>query len=147
MNKKTIYIVEDNQVYAKSLQTFIRSRFTGSLDIRLFSIGETCLLDMHNKPDVVIMDYFLNSKYEKADNGLNIINQIKITQPDTNIIVLSAQDNDGIIIEAIKHCYCNYVQKDDDAFNKVEALLIEIFKEKNLRLAGLLPDPDNFHDN
>ncbi|MGE0638228.1 MAG: response regulator [Bacteroidia bacterium] len=147
MNKKSIYIVEDNQVYAKSLQTFIRSRFTGPLDIRLFSIGETCLLDMHNKPDVVIMDYYLNSKYEKADNGLNIINQIKTTRPDTNIIVLSAQENDAIISEAIKHCYCNYVQKDDGAFNKVEALLIEIFKEKNKRLAGLLPDPDNFHDN
>jgi ActR/RegA family two-component response regulator len=86
-----------------------------------------CLLEMHHNPSIVIVDYFLNSKYGQAENGLEIIKRIKELKPLTNIIVLSAQENFNVALEAIKRHDCNYVEKNQEAFKKVEQLINEIF--------------------
>jgi DNA-binding NarL/FixJ family response regulator len=130
ITKEIIFIVEDNEVYAKSLQTFIQTRFPNIKGIKIFRIGEMCLMELHRNPSIVIMDYFLNSKYEEAENGLEIIKRIKAEKPETNIIVLSAQENFNVILEAIKEYDCNYVQKDKEAFSNIEQLIKAIFNRK-----------------
>lgn len=129
--KKTIFIVEDNEVYAKSLQTFIRTHIPNIKEIKLFRIGEMCLMEMERNPSIVIMDYFLNSKYKEAFNGLEIIKRIKILKPATNIIVLSMQKKFNVISEVIKQYNCCYIQKDQKSFNKVEKFITEIFNRRN----------------
>ena len=125
----SVFLVEDNTVYAKSLQGFLLTHFP-DMKIKLFPVGETCLMKMHLNPDVVIMDYFLNSKYGEAQNGLEIIKRIKEQNSQTNIVVLSAQDNYTVVLDAIKQYGCFYVQKDEGAFNKVQQL-IKNFDYKN----------------
>lgn len=127
LDKKIIFIVEDNEVYAKSLQTFINTRFPGIEEIKIFRVGEMCLAELENNPGLVIMDYFLNSVYEAASNGLEIIKQIKELKPQTKIIALSSQDKFSVVQEIIKEYGGYYVQKDEDAFIKVEQLIKEIF--------------------
>jgi DNA-binding NarL/FixJ family response regulator len=129
-DKKNIFIVEDNELYAKTLQTFIYNSFPNIQEINIFNIGEMCLMEMHRNPTIVIMDYFLNSQYEQADNGLEIIKRIKIQKPQTNIIVLSAQENFQVVLDAIKQYDCIYVQKNDEAFTKVKQFIKEIFNRK-----------------
>lgn len=129
--KKILFIVEDNEVYAKSLQTFIQIRFPEIPEIKIFSIGEMCLLELHRNPNIIIMDYFLNSKYDSADNGLEIIKRIKAEKPQTNIILLSIQEKLNVAVEAIENFDCMYVQKDQEAFNKVEQFIKTIFILKN----------------
>ena len=128
-NKISVFLVEDNNIYAKSLQGFLITHFP-DIKIRLFPVGETCLMKMHLNPDVIIMDYFLNSKYGEAQNGLEIIKRIKEQNSQTNIVVLSAQDNYTVVLDAIKQYGCFYVQKDEGAFNKV-LQLIKNFDYKN----------------
>ena len=140
MNKNTqinIFIVEDNEVYARSLQGFLQTCFPNITKINIFRIGELCLMEMDSNPNIVIMDYFLNSKYEKALNGLEIIKLIKAQKPQTNIIVLSAQENVSVVLEAIKQYDCAYVQKNQEAFNKIEQFIKEILHRKNLRIVEL----------
>ena len=129
--KKNIFIVEDNEVYAKSLQTFIQIRFPEIREIKIFSIGETCLLELHRNPGIIIMDYFLNSKYDSADNGLEIIKRIKTEKPKANIILLSIQEKLNVAVEALEEYGCIYVQKDQEAFHKVEQFIKAIFILKN----------------
>src|SRR3989344_5414480 len=113
-SKKTIYIIEDSELYAKSLQTFIQTRFPDAKEVKTFRIGELCILELDNEPDVVIIDYYLNSKYPEALNGLEIIKQIKSLKPKTNIIVLSAQEKLDIVLESIKQYGCRYIKKDSE---------------------------------
>ena len=127
-NKKIIFIVEDNEIYAKSLQFYIQARFPRVEEIKIFKIGETCLLEIDRNPNIVIVDYFLNSKYEGASNGLEIIKRIKEQKPQTKVIVLSSQDKFDVVIEAIKQYDCDYVQKDHEAFEKVEKLIKGVLK-------------------
>ncbi len=128
-NQISVFIIEDNNIYAKSLQGFLLTHFP-DIKIKLFPVGETCLMKMHLNPDVVITDYFLNSRYGEAQNGLEIIERIKKNNPQTNIVLLSAQDNYTVVLDAIKQYGCFYVQKDEDAFNKVQQL-IKNFEYKN----------------
>ncbi len=131
-SKIIVFIVEDDEVYARTLKGFLQTRFSNKIDISIFRIGELCLLELNRNPNIIIMDYFLNSKYEEAQNGLEIIKRIKAQKPQTNIIVLSAQDKFKVAIELIKQYACEYVQKDqNEAFNKVAQLINEIINRIN----------------
>jgi len=124
---KIIFIVEDNEVYAKALQSFILDRFPDIVEAKIFSIGELCLMEMHRNPSIVIMDYFLNSKFDEAHNGMEIIEKIKVQKPLTNIIISSILTDSNIISESISLFDCIYVQKDEEAFNKIEQSIKKIF--------------------
>ncbi len=128
---KIIFIVDDNEIYARSLQAFIQNRFPEIIEVKIFSIGEMCLMDIHRNPCIVIMDYFLNSKFEEAHNGMEIIERIKVQKPLTNIIVLSVQKDPEVITEAIKLFDGVYVQKDEEAFDKIELSIKKIFDNQN----------------
>lgn len=129
--EKIIFIVEDNEVYAKSLQSYLQNRFPDIKEIKIFRIGEMCLMELHRNPGIVIMDYFLNTKYEDAHSGLDIIKRIKTQKPQTNIIMLSMQKNISVILEAIKGYDCIYVQKDLEAFMKIEQTIKDIYNTEN----------------
>ncbi len=131
LSKQIIFIVEDNEAYGKSLRAFIQAHFPEIKEIKNFRIGEMCLMELHRNPGIVIVDYFLNSKYEDAHNGLEIIEQIKNLKPNTQIIVLTSQERPGVIIDAIKKYDCGYVQKDENAFKYVKKLIKNILTRKD----------------
>jgi len=127
MNKeeqKTIFIVEDNVVYAEALQRSILIHFR-NVRVKIFHLGELCLKELYRNPSIVIMDYFLNSRYEKAQNGLEIIKSIKQYNSEINIIVLSSQEKYSVMVKAVALYKCPYIQKDEEAFEKIAKLIKE----------------------
>jgi DNA-binding NarL/FixJ family response regulator len=117
--QKLIFIVEDNAVYAKSLEFYLKSRFDG-LDIRIFPVGELCMDNLHLNPYLIIMDYELNSRFFDAENGLAILQEIKQKDKKRPIVVLSGQD-DPKVAEDVRGTGCYYVDKNDiEAFKKIE---------------------------
>ena len=127
--EKTIFIVEDNEVYAKSLEGFLTTRFPG-VKTKIFPVGEACLQELYQNPTVIIMDHLLNANYKDAATGLSIIKKIKAASSGTKIILLSAQTEFDVIAKAILKYRCTYLQKDEQAFNKVEQFIKEVFKHK-----------------
>lgn len=122
-----IFIVEDNPVYAKSLETFLKLRIPLIKEIKVFPAGEICLMSLTSNPDVIIIDHFLNSKYHDAETGLEIIKQIRSEKPETNIIAHSSQTDIDVAVKAIKQYQCNYVKKDNEAFKKIERMIMDIY--------------------
>jgi len=113
-----IFIVEDNSMYAKSLEYYLKDRLPEA-DIRVFSQGESCIAQMHLNPYYIVMDYCLNSKDYNAADGLKTIREIRKNNLDSRIIVLSSQPNIEVTLEAIREYHCNYVVKNETAFEKV----------------------------
>jgi DNA-binding NtrC family response regulator len=122
---KTIFIVEDNAGYAKMLETFLKDKFPDVSEIKIFPVGEASLLELYQNPTVIIIDHLLDSVQSDATTGLEIIKTIKNTIPSANIILLSAQKEFDVVSETISKYGCKYVQKDEQAFNKVEQLVKE----------------------
>ena len=125
-NEKTIFIVEDNEVYAKSLLGLLTAHFP-TIKIKIFPFGEACLMELYQNPTVVIMDHLLNTQNSDAATGLSIIKKIKTASPDTNVILLSAQKEFDVVSKAISKYGCTYLQKNEQAFSKVEQLVKGFF--------------------
>ena len=113
-----IYLVEDNAMYAKTLSAHIQSNFPEVRDVKIFPVGETCLMALKNNPDLVIIDYYLDSTYYDAQTGLEIIQEMRKQKPDLNIIVLSSQTDVNVVLDAVQKYSCTYIKKDHDAFER-----------------------------
>lgn len=125
--EKTIFIVEDNEVYAKSLQGFIRTRFPDIHRIKIFLVGEACLMELYQNPTVIIMDHLLNTDHRYAATGMSIIKKIKAVSDYHNIILLSAQIDLEVASKAISKYGCTYLPKNEQAFHKIENLIKKFF--------------------
>lgn len=118
---KLIFIVEDNVMYSKSLEFFLKSKFEG-VEIKTFPVGELCIDNLHLKPDYIIMDYFLNTKYFDAEDGLTILKEIKAKDTKVRVIVLSAQQDVKVAL-AVKDLGSMYLMKNDEAFENIKNLM------------------------
>lgn len=123
-----VFIVEDNKPYAETLKVFLDAEVPAVKELKIFPVGETCLLELKKNPDIIIIDYFLDSKYYDAETGLEIIKQIRTEKPEVNIIVLSSQEDIDVVLEMVKKYNCSYVKKDAEAFEKVGEIVTELYK-------------------
>jgi DNA-binding NarL/FixJ family response regulator len=123
-----VFIVEDNKLYAETLKVFLGAEVPAIKELKIFPVGETSLLELKKNPDIIIIDYFLDSKYYDAETGLEIIKQIRTEKPEVNIIVLSSQEDIDVVLEMVKKYNCSYVRKDAEAFEKVGEIVAEIYK-------------------
>lgn len=122
-----IFIVEDNTAYAKTLEAFLKKSVPKIKEVRLFPVGETCLPELYQLPDLIIMDHFLDSKYFDADTGLENVKKIREHYPEMNIVILSSQEEVSVVIEAMEKYNCSYIKKDSAAFEKIKKLVNELY--------------------
>jgi two-component system, OmpR family, response regulator len=137
-----IFLVEDNSLYLKALEKHLKENLKNPVEIRTFSNGEDCLKNMNMKPKIVVLDYFLNSGSTQAMNGLDVLKRIKISNPDTMVLMLSSQDSIKVATDTIKFGAFDYVSKNENAFirvengiNNIEKIISQSIQIKNNRQA------------
>lgn len=123
-----IFLVDDDMFYLKALEHSISSKFD-SADIRLFQTGEACLEQMNLKPEIVILDYYLNSNEANAKDGLTILKEIKKISPNTKVIMLSAQDSLDIAVKCAESGSFDFIAKGTSAFTNINKELESIIEE------------------
>lgn len=126
LKSNIVFIVEDNLFYGKALQGFIAECFQEIKEVKVFSVGETCLLELNRNPDVIIIDYFLDTKHSNAGTGLEMIEKIRTQKPMMNIILLSAREENELLLDSAKKYNCSYIRKDELAFTRMQEVLEEI---------------------
>jgi len=131
-NKNTVFLVDDDEIYCKLLKQHLQERFKGT-EIKTYGTGEECLQDIHSKPDLIVLDFYLNSIDESARDGLNVLRQIKAKVPETEVIMLTGEENTETAVSSIKQGAFDYLIKNDNAFIKAENLASKIFFNKKLR--------------
>lgn len=124
----TIFIVEDNEIYAKLLKEFLMLHFPEIHEIKHFSTGEDCLKESFQIPTVIIMDHLLNKNQSGAATGLSIIKKMKIANPNLNVILLSAQSEIEVVSKTIAKYGGIYIPKNEEAFNKIEQQVKQFLK-------------------
>jgi DNA-binding NtrC family response regulator len=129
--KITIFIVEDNKVFTLALKADIEVAFKDMRALRIcsFETGEACMEEFtKEKPQIVILDYHLNSKNPDAVDGIKVLDMIKKINPDTNVIILSSDDSIDIALKAFHHEASDYVVKTETKFRKINYSLFNIIK-------------------
>ena len=83
---------------------------------------------MHKNPDIVLLDYMLEGEL----NGLQVLKKIKSTNPDTEVIMMSAQEKLEVAVNSLKHGAYDYIVKNDSAMNRMSSLIGRICKLNKL---------------
>ena len=139
----SIFIVDDDELFITSLKDQVKKMFKFEVNIKTFSTGEGCLNNFQNPPDIIILDYFLNSNYPDAMNGLKVLKKIMEISPETKVIMLSAQDKMEVAVNLIKFGAYDYIIKDDRLFVRIKLVVgnavnaVKVAKElKSYKLMG-----------
>lgn len=121
---KKIFIVDDNLLFAKTMKDFLIQKTPHQ--VSLFYTGEDCLKHIPENPDVVILDFYLNTVQKNAANGLEILDSIRKHYPHTHVIMLSNQESYATALQSIQKGAEQYIIKDDSAFEKTSKIIQEI---------------------
>lgn len=119
---QTIFIVDDEPLLTEMLKDYLNEHFPG-LTVKAYPTGEACLEDIDQNPDLVVLDYFLNSKEKEAANGIDILKEIKKRNKALPVIMLSSQGNYGTAAQTIAYGAVHYVIKGQEAFEEIRELV------------------------
>ena len=128
-----VFIVDDDPVYLKMLEIFLLKEIA-DINVKIFPTGEACLHSMHLEPDILILDYFLNSQFPSAWDGIQVMKKISWNYPHTNIIILSSQQSIETAMNTINEGAQEYIVKNEKAFPKIKnsiMSLVEIINERS----------------
>ncbi len=134
----SIFLVDDDMFYLKVLEHSILTKFP-SADVRLFQTGEACLEQISYKPEIVILDYYLNSNDSNAQDGLSILKDIKNISPDTKVIMLSAQDSLDIAVKCADSGSHDFIAKGGAALSNINKDLESIIDDIQINDEGMKP--------
>ncbi len=128
-----LFLVDDDALFLKALEIEFMEN-TGSI-IKTFVTGELCLASLADKPDVIILDYHLNSIDKEAINGLETLDRIKKFNPSIPVIMLSSQDKIEVAVNCMKHLAFDYIVKSETAFLRLQKAITAIFHNQKIEKA------------
>jgi len=128
-----VFLVDDDAMFLKSLEHTLLHRLKYNVKIKPFQTGEEYLKSLDQQPDIVVLDYILNTTSQKPLNGINLLRQTIDRYPSTTVIMLSAQERMEVAIDCIKHGAYDYVIKNDNAILKLQTLLRNAISSIQLR--------------
>ncbi len=115
--QKKIFVVDDDEMLSMALEDYLTRKTPH--EIHLFSTGEECLRHLENHPDIIILDYHLNSVTKDAENGIKILECIKNFDNKISVIMLSGKDINNIAVQTGYKGADLYVIKDEQAFDNI----------------------------
>ena len=103
----SIFIVEDDAVYSAVLGHFLS--LNPDFQVRKFTSAKAILASIHDKPDIVTLDYSLPDM-----TGDILLEKVKAASPETKVIIISGQEDIKVAIELFKKGANDYIVKDND---------------------------------
>lgn len=128
--KIKLFLVDDDAVFLKSLE--IEFLQHADFTVETFATGELCMKNLSHAPDVIILDYLLDSIDKNAMNGIETLDKIKAFNPDIPVVMLSCQDKIEVAVDCMHHRAFDYVVKSETAFIRLQKIFSTIFSYKKM---------------
>lgn len=116
----SIFIVEDNVLYAATLSHFLS--LNPDYSVRHFNDAKSFLRALDEKPDIVTLDYSLPDA-----SGEQLLHEIKAFDSNIKVIIISGQDEIKVATGLLKKGADDYIEKDNETQDRLW------FSIKNLR--------------
>ncbi|MDQ3111723.1 MAG: response regulator [Bacteroidota bacterium] len=129
--KVKLFIVDDDPMFLITLEHefHLHSDFT----IEAFATAEQCIERLGHKPDVIILDYHLNSVDKNAMNGLEALEEIKKVNPGIPVVLLSASEETlKNAVDVMKDDIFEAAVKSKTAFVSLQRIITSIFNHKKI---------------
>lgn len=129
-NKIKLFLVDDDAVFLKSLEIMFHEHV--DFIIETYPTGESCIKNISNNPDIIILDYQLDGIVKGSMNGLQTLDKIKALNQEIPVIMLSSQDKIDVAINCMHHKAFDYVVKSETAFMRLQKIITTIFTQKKM---------------
>ncbi|MBK7763857.1 MAG: response regulator [Bacteroidetes bacterium] len=118
-NVRYMFIIDDDPVQTEMINDYLKERYL--FEVKKYATGEEALIDVAKlKPEIVILDYHMNSNNPGAKNGVEILKEIRVLNPATRVIMFTGEDNINIALDSMRHGAHDYIIKGETSFNKIE---------------------------
>jgi two-component system response regulator AtoC len=104
---KLVFIVDDEPAISKLLSYWVKDKWKYQTNV--FSNGEDVLKNLHQKPDLILLDIMLPGL-----DGLEALKRIKQHDENLPVIILSAQGSIEVAVEALRYGAFDYFPKPID---------------------------------
>jgi two-component system, NtrC family, response regulator AtoC len=121
-----IFILDDDVWYSELLEYHLS--LNPDYELRKFHSASDCLSNMHQRPNVVTLDYSLPDK-----NGSEVLQKMKEQSPDTQVIIISGQKDVATAVDLLKKGAYDYIVKDDDTPERLWNTVNKIRENVSLR--------------
>lgn len=120
-----IFVVDDDKLFAEVLRRKLVVK--GFNQVYTFNSGSDFLKEINIKPDLIFLDYDLGDL-----TGIEVLLKIKKQTPSTEVIMVSAQEKQKIIVEAKKLGVLKYISKGLHTMNQEIDEALRNFQPENL---------------
>ncbi|CAN5363418.1 hypothetical protein BH09BAC5_BH09BAC5_21640 [soil metagenome] len=118
-----VFIVDDSKMMVGALKKYLSTQFGSTINVSEFYDGESCIKHIEEYPNVVILDYFLDTKQSHKKNGLEILKIIKVKSPATEVIMLTSNDNVFAKEEAMQSGASGYIIKKRSSWQQTQQFI------------------------
>lgn len=112
MNGFKIFLVDDNELYAKASQHHLA--LNPDNEVETFATGKECLNNLYTKPDMIFLDYSLPDL-----SGIEVLRKIKQSFPEIPVVIVSGQEDVSTAVELLKEGAYDYIVKDENAHERM----------------------------
>jgi len=129
-----IFLVDDEPIQNEMLKDYLSERF--QYQFKTYDSGEAAMKDIHLNPEIMVLDYHLNAHLPKAQNGVEVLKQVKEIENSPAVIMLSGQDKIEVAVDSMKYGAYDYVIKGETAFARMENIIKNINELKSAKAAN-----------
>ena len=112
MNGFKIFVVDDNELYAKASQHHLS--LNPDNEVEAFNTGKECLNNLYTKPNLVFLDYSLPDI-----SGIEVMRKIKQNYAEIPVVIVSGQEDVSTAVELLKEGAYDYIVKDENAHERM----------------------------
>lgn len=129
-----IFLVDDDIKTLIMLKHHLENKIKQELTVNVFAYGENCLDRLSEKPDIIVLDYYLSEIREDAQTGVEILKKIKAINPNIEVIMMSSQEDMATALETIRSGACEYIIKNEKSLEQLEKAIQNIIQKKEQQL-------------
>lgn len=102
-----IFVVDDDEIYVARLSYYLS--LNPEYQVKKFYSAKSLTSSLHEKPEIITLDYSMPDI-----NGDTLLSQIKELSPETQVIIISGQEDIKVAIDLFKKGVHDYIVKDAD---------------------------------
>ena len=126
----TIFMVEDNELFAETLAISLRNL---GYVVRTFRSGEQMISSWEVDPDIILLDFYIESKLGVAMNGDKILRFIRRISKSLPVVFLTSNADIDNATLLLKLGAVDFIPKDEYLLPNLQKTLHQILNAKLLR--------------
>lgn len=131
-DKTLVYVVDDEPLQLDMLKDHLSKM--SKYEIHGFPTGEECLAAAKVRiPQIVFLDYNLNSQVRDAMDGIDVLKELKNIYPEMEVVMISGQDRIEVAVNTMKYGAFDYIVKGEGSFLRAEKAMFNIYRYHRLQ--------------